>query len=63
MVKIGKLESLLSHIPSARRQKLINAILNEAYHPPQMVSLPFELVTRLESPPRLPQQQQIPLSN
>lgn len=63
MVKIQKLESLLSHIPSSRRQKLINAILNEDYHDPQMVSFPFELVARIESPPRLPHHQQIPLSN
>ncbi|MBW1953320.1 MAG: hypothetical protein JRI66_09585 [Deltaproteobacteria bacterium] len=63
MLEIKELERLLHHIPSSRRLMVINAILSEEYEAPQMVSLPYELVARLQSTIRYRERHQAPFTD
>jgi len=63
MLEIKELERLLHHIPATRRSMLINAILSEEYEAPQMVSLPFEAMARLQSTVRYRERHQAPFTD
>ncbi|MFP3868207.1 MAG: hypothetical protein ACLFUU_08605 [Desulfobacteraceae bacterium] len=63
MIEIKELERLLHHIPSSRRMMVINTIVSEEYQAPEMLSVPFESVARLQSPVRYRERHQAPLTD